>query len=140
MKTKVFTFILLALIMISYSSCSSDEPFKEDTELTESEKANIVYTVQQSIQGGTFRCEALNSELYFKPSTKSTFISYELRGDIVNPEWFPDGYATGPALDVNHDYTISSRYMESMHWKVSKDFKTLEGLHEFVKGTWKRIK
>lgn len=61
MKTKLFTFILLASMMISYSSCSSDDPLSNEEEKVDNNKGNSSNNTNNNTSNGSSSGNSNNS-------------------------------------------------------------------------------
>lgn len=120
MKTRLFTFILLATMMMSYSSCSSDDPYSNDTEQVEKDKLikDISYTV--------FKHETTKNDLYIGGLEVTEKQKLYFRYNTSFESYFT---ITGNILTNLGNQKYS--------WKVI-DKNTLEGMTDFTKGTWKR--
>jgi len=151
MKTKAFTFILLATMIIGYSSCSSDDTLdKDEIELTWEEKLVISEKVAESLNGNTFRCEELNSEFEVisagKPSEGALYVmaSFRFTGDVkLGNLSTADGSSTIANCTIEgYNITISSggvMVSQRLIFKyINED--VIEGIDSKTKGTWRRVK
>jgi len=149
MKTRVFTFILLVLMMICYSSCSSDDPLNDEIEQgdkTFRERLAIEEKIAESINGNTYRCEELNSEFRVtsagKPHKTALYVTagFVFTGDIVKRGIGDlisgDGSSTSSGFDIKYDNHIAGKQVTFKY--INKDI--LEGISQHNKGIWKRIK
>lgn len=139
MKTRLFTFILLATMMISYSSCSSDDPYSNDTKTEISCSDNDRDKIVPIIENSTFICkERGDSKIKFGKVVNRYEVTMYVYGQVIQEAHQKDEASTN--YHIYCDWTLGNDYgLGVKHILFIEDNNTLKGIG-WLEGTWKRVK